>query len=55
MDKSVQKGKNVELMLKRREQMEDGRRYIIYYTFEPAESPTNEQTEQDSQGTTGNV
>jgi len=55
MEKNEQKGKSVERMIKRREQMEDGRRYIIYYTFEPADSENNEQTEQDSRGTTGNV
>jgi len=55
MDKSEQKGKNVERMIKRREQMEDRRRYIIYYTFEPAESQKIEQTEHDSRGATGNV
>jgi hypothetical protein len=28
-----QRGRQVEKMEKRREKMEDGRRYIIYYTF----------------------
>jgi hypothetical protein len=55
MEKSEQKGKSVERMIKRREPMEDGRRYIIYYTFEPAESQNNEPSEHDSRGTIGNV
>ena len=37
MQTKEQRGKNVRRMKKRREVMADGRRYIIYYTFEPAE------------------
>ena len=37
MQTKEQRGKNVRRMEKRREVMADGRRYIIYYTFEPAE------------------
>ena len=42
MQTKEQRGINVRRMEKRREVMADGRRYIIYYTFEPAEAAESE-------------
>ena len=42
MQSDEQRGSSIEQMHKRRELMEDGRRYIIYYTFGRIDSTGSE-------------